>query len=443
MIKHRFAILCVTLLCGAACVNKAHAHARPWEVTALMRVEPIRVTCQLYTGFGLVDKMLHIDRRDPETLSEAELDQVKRQIADRFAELVRVEINGEVVPPRIDTLYIGRDMSMPDVDKTAPTFPADNADVSIVVTYPTIDPPKTVSVRWAVVPAAYFDADVIKAIERTQPLALLANVSLTSMGQYRRHIVIGPKPGTFTVDNDVPAPQPVDLAVATRPVTVAPHGPAWSAFVVLTMLLGGAILIVGFRSCSDVVLALACVVIVTPLVTTIVRTHHVDRPAEFPDAERARVIARQLLRNVYLAGMYTRDDDVYDLLARSVSGDYLDELYHQLYAVARRAESPDGASTDVLSVEVLDCDVKLGDHHATHDEGDASGGDNAEAMSGAFEATLRWRVRGIVKHFNHVHTRTNEYTAVFTVAPNHGSWRFVAGEPLGATRVVDEVTPGS
>ena len=41
----------------------------------------------------------------------------------------------------------------------------------------------------------------------------------------------------------------------------------------------------------------------------------------------------------------------------------------------------------------------------------------------------------MIRHFNHVHTRTNEYSASFTVAPVDGVWKLTAGEPMRQTRV--------
>jgi hypothetical protein len=53
--------------------------------------------------------------------------------------------------------------------------------------------------------------------------------------------------------------------------------------------------------------------------------------AELPDAAQARAVFEPLHANIYRAFDYSKEGDIYDALARSVEGEYLEQLYRQVY----------------------------------------------------------------------------------------------------------------
>lgn len=144
-----------------------------------------------------------------------------------------------------------------------------------------------------------------------------------------------------------------------------------------------------------------------------------DGSASALEAEEANEVFTPLHTNLYRAFDYTRREDVYDALARSVHGDLLDELYDQVYASLIQAEEG-GAVSEVMEVR------HLGDSRFEEAEFDAGPG---------FRMDSRWQVDGAVFHFGHSHWRTNEYEARFGVAHTPEGWRLVEHEMQSAIRV--------
>ena len=56
-------------------------------------------------------------------------------------------------------------------------------------------------------------------------------------------------------------------------------------------------------------------------------------------------------------------------------------------------------------------------------------------------ADARWQVKGVVRHWNHAHRRTNEYRARYTVVQAEEGWRIADHEVLEQRRVDDPDSP--
>ena len=84
----------------------------------------------------------------------------------------------------------------------------------------------------------------------------------------------------------------------------------------------------------------------------------IDRPAALAgtlDAERANALVETLLKNVYRAFDFREEDDVYDKLALTVSGDLLADIYlqsRQSFAVQQAG----GAQAKVQDVALAEFD---------------------------------------------------------------------------------------
>jgi hypothetical protein len=104
-------------------------------------------------------------------------------------------------------------------------------------------------------------------------------------------------------------------------------------------------------------------------------------------------------------------------LAVGLSGDVLGDVYLQMRR-STELEGQGGARVEVDSVEVVSVDLE----RATPTRGSV--------------AKCRWNASGSVGHWGHVHRRTNEYAASFTVEPTGGAWRICRIELLDKSRVV-------
>jgi hypothetical protein len=142
---------------------------------------------------------------------------------------------------------------------------------------------------------------------------------------------------------------------------------------------------------------------------------------EKPDAEEAGAIFESLHRNIYRAFDYRSEEDIYDVLAQSVDGELLDEIYGEVYeSLILRDQG--GAVCRIQSVNVLEMEIKAPPAEA------GAGGEG-------FEVECRWQVKGAVSHWGHTHFRTNGYRAVYTVEPRRHAWKITRARVLEHKRI--------
>ena len=142
---------------------------------------------------------------------------------------------------------------------------------------------------------------------------------------------------------------------------------------------------------------------------------------DLPPAQ-AQALLQILLKNVYRAFDFREEEDVYDKLAISVSGDLLADIYLQnrrSFAIQRAG----GAQAKIKSVEI---------QHAV--------AERLDDRPLAYAIKGNWTAQGTVGHWGHVHTRRNRYDAVLTVEALDGAWKITDLEVLEEQRV--DPTPG-
>jgi hypothetical protein len=136
--------------------------------------------------------------------------------------------------------------------------------------------------------------------------------------------------------------------------------------------------------------------------------------ARLDDAATRDVVAG-LLTNVYRAFDFRAESDVYDVLARSVDGDLLRDVYLEMRRGLVLA-SQGGASARVKDVELMELEAEPG-----QDRG--------------IRARTTWRVRAAVGHWGHIHERRNEYQADLSLQPIDGVWKLLSVEILDEVRL--------
>ncbi len=125
------------------------------------------------------------------------------------------------------------------------------------------------------------------------------------------------------------------------------------------------------------------------------------------DDERATALLQTLLKNVYRAFDFREEEDVYDKLALSVSGDLLTDIYLQ----NRRSmaiQQAGGAQARIKEVKI---------------ESARAARIDSENLAYALHGT--WTALGSVGHWGHIHQRENRYEAVVTVSAEDGAWKIV------------------
>ena len=137
--------------------------------------------------------------------------------------------------------------------------------------------------------------------------------------------------------------------------------------------------------------------------------------------QQKQLLLQTLLKNVYRAFDFRSEEDVYDKLAVSVSGNLLTDIYLQnrkSFAIKKAG----GAQAKVKDVEILDIEAERLDEILTYN----------------FKA--RWTATGTVGHWGHIHTRKNLYNAIITVKAIAGNWKITGLELLEEKRIDPGVT---
>jgi hypothetical protein len=130
-----------------------------------------------------------------------------------------------------------------------------------------------------------------------------------------------------------------------------------------------------------------------------------------------------LLKNVYRSFDFREEEDVYDRLATSVSGDLLSETYLQ-NRKSLVVTQAGGARARVKKVEILEVDVNQLDDCP---------------LGRLFHA--RWTATGTVGHWGHIHMRKNQYEANISVEPVGGAWKITDLELLEEKRIDPYANP--
>jgi hypothetical protein len=136
-----------------------------------------------------------------------------------------------------------------------------------------------------------------------------------------------------------------------------------------------------------------------------------------PSDLEARRVLRGLMLNTYRAFMLDDEQDVYDVLARSVEGEYLSEVYLESRE-ALRIDASDAAVSIIDRLDVTSIESKR------------------RSKDGAVTIVAHWEVYGSVFHWGHIHFRCNAYRAEVTIVPADGYWKLTSLRLLDQERVL-------
>ena len=123
-----------------------------------------------------------------------------------------------------------------------------------------------------------------------------------------------------------------------------------------------------------------------------------------PNVDRANAIVGDLLHNIYRAFDYREESDIYDVLATSVSGELLTDIFLETKRSLVLANQG-GAEAKVKDVSLESVEIQ------------------PDASQGRFTVKANWTVHGSVGHWGHIHKRSNRYLAELTVAVDGDQWK--------------------
>jgi len=139
----------------------------------------------------------------------------------------------------------------------------------------------------------------------------------------------------------------------------------------------------------------------------------------------AVAILHTLLKNVYRAFDFREEEDIYDKLSASVSGNLLADIYLQ-NRKSLAIQKAGGALARIKNVEILSVSME--------DPPDRT-------MSLSFNS--KWTAFGTVGHWGHVHARKNQYEANITIQPLKGAWKITELELVEEKRIDPYSDPGN
>ncbi|MDP6058090.1 MAG: hypothetical protein QGH33_04320 [Pirellulaceae bacterium] len=161
-----------------------------------------------------------------------------------------------------------------------------------------------------------------------------------------------------------------------------------------------------------------------PLLGWEVKRPFAPRPTVSPN--EAQAIFASLHKNTYRAFDYRDESEIYDALAKSVDGRLLRDLYLKM---RRGLEMQEQGGAVARGREVV---VEEGSPPPTPL--------GATQVSRGFGFRCKWTVKGSVQHWGHLHSRTNQYVALFRVEPRDNAWKITKMEVLDEQRLKFETS---
>jgi hypothetical protein len=145
-----------------------------------------------------------------------------------------------------------------------------------------------------------------------------------------------------------------------------------------------------------------------------------DRPVAMAgnlDTARSVALVETLLKNVYRAFDFREEDDVYDKLDLTVTGDLLADIYLQSRQ-SLAVQQAGGAQAKVQELEIREAEATRRDENGL-----------------GFDIRTKWTALGTVGHWGHTHIRQNLYDAILTIQSIDGVWKITGMEVLEETRI--------
>ena len=384
---------------------------RRWQrggVMSFLYIEPYEVRHEILARVKDLAAWLDLGLRGDEFIEADENEPLKKRVGEFFLKRDKTLIDGKQLRPILDRV------SFVKYSTTASTFvvqpeqlPINTAMVGVIITYLTDGIPQKVTSEW----------DLWS--ERLQKVSTNAIDPAGGLPSF-----VTPDDSVLTWTNFLKTYVPptvakieVDESLTTLKIPLA------SVLCLLALLplglqirkrrknVGSSIgLHIGLA-----VLFMAGSIVLYPFLKVAVAKPAVLAPKMTDD--KAVTVLNSLLKNIYRSFDFREEEDVYDRLATSVSGNLLSEIYLQ-NRKSMVVTQAGGARARVKEVKILDVDVN-----------------NPDNTSLALLFRAKWTAMGTVGHWGHIHIRQNQYEANITVEPVDGAWKITDLELLEEKRI--------
>ncbi len=382
-------------------------------VMSFLYIEPYEVRHEILARVKDLTAWIDLGLRGDEFIEADENEPLKKRVGEFFLKHDKVLIDGKPLRPILDrTAFVKYAMTGSTFLVQPERLPINTATVGVIITYLTKGIPQEVTNTWglwsdriqkipadAIDPAGPFpsyvtpDENVLtwKNFLKTYQMPTVAQIeldeSLTTMKIPLASVLC------------LLALVPVALQIRKRRQNAKPVG----------LHIG---LVIFFMAGSALLYPFLKVAVAKP---SVMAPKMIDKDAVS--------VLNSLLKNIYRSFDFREEEDVYDRLATSVSGNLLSEIYLQ-NRKSLVVTQAGGARARVKEVEILDVDVNHLDDRP---------------LGLLFRAT--WTAMGSVGHWGHIHIRKNQYEADITVEPVDGAWKITGLELLEEKRIDSYAKP--
>jgi len=382
-------------------------------VMSFLYIEPYEVRHEILARVKDLTAWIDLGLRGDEFIEADENEPLKKRVGEFFLKHDKVLIDGKQLRPILDrTAFVKYAMTGSTFLVQPERLPINTATVGVIITYLTKGIPQEVTNTWglwsdriqkipadAIDPAGPFpsyvtpDENVLtwKNFLKTYQMPMVAQIeldeSLTTMKIPLASVLC------------LLALVPVALQIRKRRQNAKPVG----------LHIG---LVIFFMAGSALLYPFLKVAVAKP---SVMAPKMIDKDAVS--------VLNSLLKNIYRSFDFREEEDVYDRLATSVSGNLLSEIYLQ-NRKSLVVTQAGGARARVKEVEILDVDVNHLDDRP---------------LGLLFRAT--WTAMGSVGHWGHIHIRKNQYEADITVEPVDGAWKITGLELLEEKRIDSYAKP--
>jgi hypothetical protein len=379
---------------------------------SFLYVEPFEVRHEILTRVKDLESWMDLGLRGDRYIEIDELEPLKQRIGEFMLSRNPVLVDGAALKPILDrTNYVKVALTGIQLMEKPERLEVATAIVGVIITYITDGMPQQVTVDWELF------TDQIQQVPATAtdpagplPTYLTPNDNVHTWTNYLKNYRL-------------PTVQTVAVAGSLGELSI-PWISAICGLLALPVILWSVRRRRLDRSAPLPVMGLVILVVAGTAAYPFARMT-VARPTALAGDLRpaqAQGLLQVLLKNVYRAFDFRDEEDVYDKLAISVSGDLLADIYLQnrrSFAVQQAG----GAQAKIKSVEIQEAvAARLDDRPLAY------------AIQG------NWTAQGTVGHWGHVHIRRNRYDAVVTVEAVDGVWKITDLEVLEEQRI--DPTPG-
>jgi len=381
-----------------------------WQQSGLrtfLYVEPYEVRHETLVRVKDMRAWMDLGLRGDQFIEVDEIEPLKKRIGEFLLQHSKVRIDGKQLRPILDrTSFVKYTMTRTFFIDQPERMPPNTAMLGVIITYLTKGIPQKVTVDWdlfsdriqkvptnAVDPAGPFPSYVtpddnvltwtnfLKTYKIPTVTEVSVDESLTSLSIPAGSVIclVILFPVLWLIRKRRQHAQPVLLHIGLIPILIA-----------------GSVLLFPYLNVS------------------------VARPSALApklSGKEAVVILHNLLKNVYRSFDFREEEDVYDRLATSVSGDLLADIYLQ-NRKSLVVTQAGGARARVKEVKILDVAVE-----------------NLDDRPLALSFHSKWTAMGTVGHWGHIHMRKNRYEANITVESVEGVWKITGLELLEEKRI--------